>query len=59
MVAQKSFVASKTPPAAIAVDTKEISAALDMDKDTNSELKHSVGIVQGNAANDETVDANF
>ncbi|KAL6171436.1 hypothetical protein ACJQWK_02454 [Exserohilum turcicum] len=41
MVAQKSFVASKTPPAAIAVDTKEISAALDMDKDTNSELKHS------------------
>jgi MFS family permease len=52
-------MASKNPPAASTVDTKEISAAHDMEKDKNSELKHSIGKVQGNAAKDESVDTNF
>jgi MFS family permease len=52
-------MASKNPPVASTVDTKEISAAHDMEKDKNSELKHSIGKVQGNAAKDESVDTNF
>ncbi|KAF2464536.1 MFS general substrate transporter [Lindgomyces ingoldianus] len=52
-------MASKNSPPADAIDTKEISTIHDPEQDTNSELKHSVDKVHGNAANDQSVDTNF
>lgn len=50
---------SKNPPPADAIDMKEISTILDAEQDTDSELKHGVDKVQGDAVNDQSVDTNF
>jgi MFS family permease len=41
------------------MDTKEISTVHDREHDSSSDLKHTTDKLQGNAANDQSVDTNF
>lgn len=52
-------MASNNQSPASAIDTKEISSIHDSELDANSGLKHSVDKIQGNAANDQSLDTNF
>lgn len=56
---KSSPMASKNSSPAGAIDTKEIGTNHDTELDANSEPNHSVNKIQGNAANDHSVDTNF
>jgi MFS family permease len=50
---------SKNSPPAGAIDMKEISTVRNAEQDADSETKHGVDKIRGDAANDQSVDINF